>query len=49
MILKVHFREKYMARGDDDLSSHAMLIEQELYMEEINYQSIQIKGDSQTV
>lgn len=49
MVFKVHFRDRYMKRGEDDLVSNAITIERDLFNEEINYQSISIKEDSNSV
>jgi len=49
MVFKVHFRDRWMRRPEDDLVSNAITIERDLYNEEINYQSISIKEDTQSV
>ena len=49
MIFNVHFRERWMKLPEQDLVSHAIEIERELYDTELNYQSIKIKDDSQTI
>lgn len=49
MVFKVHFRDRFMKRPDDDLVSNAITIERDLYNQEINYQSIAIKEDTHSV
>ena len=49
MVFKVHFRDRFMKKPDDDLVSNAITIERDLYNQEINYQSIAIKEDTQSV
>ena len=49
MVFKVHFRDRWMKRGEDDLVSNAITIERDLFNEEINYQSISIKENTSSV
>ena len=49
MVFKVHFRDRWMKRGVDDLDSNAITIERDLFNNEINYQSISIKEDTLSV
>jgi len=43
-VFRVYFRDKYI-KYDDDLASHGISIEMDLYTHEINYESITIKED----
>jgi hypothetical protein len=46
MIFNIHFRERWMRVPEQDLVSHAIELERELYDTELNYQSIKVKDDS---
>ena len=49
MIFNIHFRERWMRFPESDLITHAIELERNLFDTELNYQSITVKEDSQTV
>ena len=49
MLFKVHFRDRFMRKPGDDLVSNAITLERDLYNEDVNYQSISVKEDTQSV
>lgn len=49
MVFNVYFRERWMRKPGNDIVSNAVTLERDLYNLEINYQSIQVKEDTNTV